>query len=302
MIELFQMKCFIAVAEELHFGRAAVRLFMTQPPLSRQIQLLEEAVGVQLLERSSRSVRLTAAGTVFYQDAGKVLALAEKALVSARRTASGEAGRVVIGYTALAGYSLIPDLVNVLKTRFPDIDIVLREMVSSEQQAALASHSVDLAFMRPVMSKHPFGYALVVREPMLLALPASHPLASKPRIALKDMAQQPFIMYSPQEGKYFHERIAGLFAASGVCPHYVQHIAQTHTILALVKAGIGLAIVPASAKALRLENIVYRPLWRKDVFAELYLAWPLEHRNPALDAVRQIVVEYRRAFQCDAKF
>ncbi len=291
MIELFQMKCFVAVAEELHFGRAAVRLFMTQPPLSRQIQLLEEVLGVQLLERSSRSVRLTAAGKVFYEDARTIMALADKAQVAARRTASGEAGRVVIGYTALAGYSLIPDLVSELKKRFPDIDIVLSEMVSSEQQEALASHTIDLALMRPVMSKHAFGYALAVREPMLLAVPASHPLAIKPRIALSDMAQQPFIMYAPQEAKYFHDRIAQLFAATGVCPRYAQHIAQTHTILALVKAGIGLAIVPAAAQALRLDNIVYRPLWRKDVYAELYFAWPLEHRNPALDTIRQFVVD-----------
>lgn len=291
MVELFQMKCFVAVAEELHFGRAAVRLFMTQPPLSRQIQLLEAGLGVQLLERSSRSVRLTAAGKVFYEDARTIMALADKAQVAARRTASGEAGCVVIGYTALAGYSLIPDLVSVLKKRFPDIDIVLREMVSSEQQEALAAHTIDLAFMRPVMSTQAFGYALAAREPMMLAVPASHPLAGKPRIVLGDMAQQPFIMYAPQEAKYFHERIAQLFAATGVCPRYVQHIAQTHTILALVKAGIGLAIVPAAAQALRLDNIVYRPLWRKDVFAELYLAWPLEHRNPALDAIRQFVVD-----------
>lgn len=292
MIELFQMKCFGAVAEELHFGRAAARLFMTQPPLSRQIQLLEQTLGVQLLERSSRSVRLTAAGKVFHEDSRAVLALASRAVETARRTASGEAGRIVLGYTAVTGYALIPDLITALQQRFPSIDIVLREMVSSDQLAALAAHSIDLAFMRPVISEQAFGYVLAAREPMLLALPANHPLASKPRIAMRDMAHQPFIMYAPVEGSYFHQKIAALFAASGSTPHCVQQIAQTHTILALVKAGVGMAIVPTSAQSLMMENIVYRPLWRKDVFAELYLAWPLEHRNPALDMVRAFTVEH----------
>lgn len=292
MVELFQMKCFGAVAEELHFGRAAARLFMTQPPLSRQIQLLEQTLGVQLLERSSRSVRLTAAGKVFHEDSRAVLALAGLAIETARRTASGEAGRIVLGYTAVTGYALIPDLITALQKRFPGIDIVLREMVSSEQHAALAAHSIDLAFLRPVLSEQPFGYVLASREAMMLAIPARHPLAGKPRIALRDMANQPFIMYAPVEGSYFHQKIAALFAATGVSPHFVQQIAQTHTILALVKAGVGMAIVPASAQSLRMEGIVYRPLWRKDVFAELYLAWPLAHRNPALDTVRDFTVEY----------
>lgn len=292
MIDLFQMKCFGAVAEELHFGRAAARLFMTQPPLSRQIQLLEQALGVQLLERSSRSVRLTAAGKVFHEDSRAVLALAGRAVETARRTASGEAGRIVLGYTAVASYALIPDLITALQARFPGIDIVLREMVSSEQHAALAAHGMDLGFLRPVLSEQAFGYVLASREPMLLALPASHPLAAKPRITLRNMASQPFIMYAPVEGSYFHQKIAALFAATGVSPHFVQQIAQTHTILALVKAGVGMAIVPASAQSLRMEHIVYRPLWRKDVFAELYLAWPLEHRNPALDTVRDFIVAY----------
>ena len=290
MIELFQIRCFAAVAEELHFGRAAARLFMTQPPLSRQIQMLEQALGVQLLERSSRSVRLTPAGQAFYRDSTAVLALASQAADTARRIASGDAGRVVLGYTAVAGYALIPELVAALQRRFPAVDIVLREMVSSDQQQALSSHGIDLAFLRPLISGEAFGYALASKEPLLLAIPASHALAARPRPALKDLAGQDFIMYDPVEGSYFHQKIASLFAASGIAPRYVQQIAQTHTILGLVRAGIGMAIVPASAQSLRLENIVYRPLWRKDVVAELYMAWPLAHRNPALDAVRDFAL------------
>lgn len=294
MFEFSQLRCFVAVAEELHFGRAASRVFMTQPPLSRQIQLLERAVGVQLLERTSRNVRLTAAGKAFYLDAASMLRLADQAAVTARRTGSGEAGQVVIGYTAVAGYMLIPNLIAAAQRLLPDIDIVLKEMVSPEQLDALTSESIDLAFMRPTSGEQVFQaqYHLLLKEPLVLALPADHPLAKKARIRIGDMAQQALIMYAPDKGKYFYDKINELFTASSVNPRYIQHIGQTHTIMALVRASIGMAIVPASAQHLMFENVVFRPLWRNDVFAEIYLAWRANHRNPALDLIRQFAIEH----------
>ena len=289
MLDLFQLRCFVAVAEELHFGRAAARLHMTQPPLSRQIQLLEHAVKVRLLERTSRSVRLTAAGAVLYADAGAILRLAQQAAVAARRTAQGQAGRVVVGYTAVAGYVLIPRLLAAAGKAHPEIEIVLEEMVSSQQLQALEAETIDLAFMRPLHAAAGFSYHPVTREPLLLAVPAKHPLARKARPRLADLAGQPLIMYSEKEGKYFHDQIARLFTASGSQPHYVHHIGQTHTIMALVRAGIGLAIVPESAKQLRFENVVFKPLWRSDLAAEIYLAWREDNRNPALRTIREFM-------------
>lgn len=290
MLDLFQLRCFLAVAEELHFGRAAARLHMTQPPLSRQIQLLEHAVGVQLLERTSRSVRLTAAGAVLRRDAEAILRLARQAAEAAARTGKGEAGRVVIGYTAVSGYVLIPTLLAAAGQALPGIEIVLEEMVSSEQLRALEEERIDIGFVRPSQASGGLHYHRVAREPMLLALPAKHPLARKPRVRLADLGGQPLIMYSEKEGRYFHEKIVALFAASATQPHYVHHIGQTHTILSLVRAGIGLAIVPESARQLRFENVVFKPLWRADVFAEIYLAWREDPRNPALRTVREFVV------------
>lgn len=287
MLDLAQLRCFVAVAEELHFGRAAARLHMTQPPLSRQIQLLEHAVGVQLLERTSRSVRLTAAGAVLYRDAARVLQLAESAAEAAARTGRGEAGRVVVGYTAVTGYALIPQLLAAAARAFPDIRIVLEEMVSSEQLRALEEDRLDIGFVRPLHAAGPLRYQRVQREPMLLAIPAQHPLARKRKVRMEDLAGQPLIMYSDTEGRYFHEKIRALFIASESQPEYVHHIGQTHTIMALVRAGIGLAIVPASARHLRFEKIVFQPLWRADVVAEIYLAWRDEERNPALAPLRE---------------
>jgi DNA-binding transcriptional LysR family regulator len=298
-MDLFQLRCFVAVSEELHFGRAASRLHMTQPPLSRQIQLLEESVGVRLLERTSRSVRMTAAGEALYEDAIRILRLAQDAAATARRTGKGEVGRVVVGYTAVAGYELIPTLLKLAKQALPGIDIVLEEMVSAMQYRALAEEVLDLAFVRPLDSDADFKYHRIASEPMQLAIPAGHPLARKRRVALADMAGQPLVMYSEKEGKYFHDKIRGLFTASGIQPHYVHHIGQTHTIMALVHAGIGLAIVPASARHVRFENVEFRALWRKDVLAEIYLAWRRVERNPAQRRLREFIVQASRGQRLD---
>ena len=263
---------------------------MTQPPLSRQIQLLERAVGVQLLERTSRSVRLTAAGAALYQDATAILRLVQHAAENVERTGKGRAGRVVVGYTGVSGYALIPALLHAAAARFPDIRIVLEEMVSSEQLRALEAHTIDLAFVRPIAAAPGFHYQIVSREPMLVTVPAKHPLARKARLRQADLAGQPLVMYSAKEGKYFHDKITDLFAASGNEPRYVQHIAQTHTIMALVRAGIGLAIVPASASHLHFESVVFKRLWRSDVFAEIYLAWRDDELNPACRSVRELMM------------
>lgn len=299
MFELSQLRCFVAVAEELHFGRAAARLHMTQPPLSRQIQVLEHAVGTLLLERSSRSVRLTVAGQSFLQDARTILRHSEQAAVNAVRIGLGTEGRVVLGYTAVAGYALVPSLLRAAAKSLPRIDIVLSEMVSSAQMQALNDGTVDLALARPLVAGRGFEWHPVWREPMLVALPRRHPLASKARLRPQDLQDQALIMYSEKEGRYFHDKIAALFTATGVRPRYVHHIAQTHTIMALVRAGIGVAVVPASARELGLANVVLKPLWRKDVVAELFLAWHEANRNPAQQVVRDFCIQHLDAIAPD---
>src|SRR5690242_13633333 len=139
MFEFSQLRCFVAVGEELHFGRAAQRLNMTQPPLSRQIQSLERILGVVLLERTSRSVRLTAAGRAFLIESQRILRLANSAALTTRRIASGTAGRVAIGFTAASGYSFLPSLVKLARTQLPDVDLTLRELVSGDQVEALVT-------------------------------------------------------------------------------------------------------------------------------------------------------------------
>lgn len=281
-MELHQLRCFVMVAEELHFGRAAKRLFMTQPPLSRQIQLLERSLGVTLLERNNRQVRLTVAGQHFLRDARHILTYSEQAGSAARQMARGDAGRLLLGFTAVSGYGLIPGLLSQAAVALPDVEVDLHEMVSGAQMDALAGSRIDIGFVRRAVSGTGFNYRLVSSEPLLVAMPNQHPLAEKSAIAIGNLDQQPFVMYSPDEGRYFYDCIAGLFAAQGIFPKYVHFLGQTHSVLGLVRAGLGVAIVPAAAQQLYLGHLQFRPLQDAQPCAQLYMASRHDNDNPAL--------------------
>ncbi|WP_197540943.1 LysR family transcriptional regulator [Pseudomonas sp. StFLB209] len=281
-MELHQLRCFVMVAEELHFGRAAQRLFMTQPPLSRQIQLLERSLGVQLLDRSNRQVRLTVAGRQFLRDAQHLLAYTEQASDSARRLASGEAGQLVIGFTAVSGYNMVPELLRAAGQSLPDIGFELHEMVSSDQTEALAANMIDIGFVRHAEPRPGWSYQLASREPLVVVMPDGHPLAERQTLAVTDLAHQPFVMYSPKEGRYFYDCIVGLFASAGVLPRYLYYLKQTHSILGLVRAGLGIGIVPASARELYIGHLQFRPLADAQLSADMYMVYRDDNDNPAL--------------------
>jgi DNA-binding transcriptional LysR family regulator len=291
MFELSQLRCFVAVAEELHFGRAAARLNMTQPPLSRQVQLLEHALDILLLARTSRSVQLTPAGRAFLPDARRILQLADGAGLTARRVARGEAGSIMLGCTAAASYSLLPRVVAFTTAQMPGIDLVLKEMVTAEQMEALASGGLDLGFVRHPFDRRQVDSTCILREPLLLAVPRDHVLVTGPEPAIADLDGQPFIMWSPLEARYFHDLITGLCATAGAVPRHVQYISQTHTILALVSAGLGLALVPEAARALHFEGVILRPIRsRRRAEAELHMVWQHDATNPALPAFRDAIL------------
>lgn len=283
MFELSQLRCFVAVAEELHFGRAATRLNMTQPPLSRQVQLLERILGVVLLDRTSRSVRLTPAGRAFLIEARRILRLAESASLATRRIASGEAGRVAIGFTAASGYSFLPKLVELARKRLPSVDLALREMVTGEQIEALLTGRIDLGLIRPPLNRPEFDKLRVMTEPLVAALPSGDLRLDKAVVSLGDFDALPMIMYAPEGAGYFHGMLSGLFDAAGVSPQQVQHMSQIHSILALVHARIGAAIVPEAAMRLHFDGVEFRPL---DISparpVELFVAWRRDNDNPSL--------------------
>jgi DNA-binding transcriptional LysR family regulator len=279
-IDMSHLRCFVAVAEELHFGRAAARLNMTQPPLSRQIQVLERILNVTLLERTSRVVKLTAAGRSFLPEAQRILRQTDVAVSIARQIDSGAIGTVRIGFTAATAYSFLPALITACQQEFPTVTLVLNELVTHDQLAALVSGEIDIGLLRPPIARSELASVKVVSEPLVAALPAGHPLAESASVSVRDFDQQPFVMYSSHGARYFHDALTALFAESGVQPRYVQHLVQIHSLLALVRAGVGATIVPQSAEALGYQGVVLRPLAeRRQKQIELDLVWRPDSDN-----------------------
>ncbi|MFM0756588.1 LysR family transcriptional regulator [Paraburkholderia strydomiana] len=292
MLDLGQVRCFVAAATELNFRRAAALLNMTQPPLSRQIQLLEDNLGVMLFERIGRTVKLTTEGRVFLADATRLLNLAEQAESTVRRASKGKTGRVRLGFTGAAGYELIPELLVAAADVLPEIDVVLLELVSAAQIEAFAANTIDLGFLRPLPSRQKLEFLLVDEEPLIVALPRRHMLCQFEQIALKQLDEQPFIMHSPTQGKYFHDRIMGMLATEGVNLNIAQYIDQTPTILSLVRAGLGVAILPASAQRFHYDNVEFRFIAQHSIQAEMSMAWRADQDNPAVIAFRLMAAEY----------
>ena len=286
MFQLTQLRCFVAVATELHFGRAATLLHMTQPPLSRQIQLLEHALEVQLLERSGAGVSLTPAGATFLREAQDILRRSEAAVLAARRAMRADAGSVTLGYVAATCYSLLPQVLEVLRRELPEVHVVLREMQTIDQLEALSSDRLDLGIVRPFVPRSFASSSTLLREPLLLATPIAHGLAQAPQVSLRDLQGQPFIEYCSSETRYLYELIAGRLQAEGVAPETVLTLSHTHAILSMVNAGWGIALVPASAAYLGFSNIIYIPLGDENAMhAELHLVWRKNTRNKVAEAV-----------------
>ncbi len=259
MFDLTQLRCFVTVAEELHFGRATARLNMTQPPFGRQIQVLEHITDAPLLERTSPSVRLTPAGRSFLPEAKRILKLAESASQVARRIAMGKTGSLKIGCTATAVYGILLELIAACRARLPEVDFSLKEMVSGDQLEALASSQIEARLLRPPIARAEFATKRVVPEPLLAAIPGNHPLALADTVSIKDFDDQPVVMYSPHESRYFHDLLVAQFTRADILPRYVQHLSEIHSILAIVRAGLGGFIVPAAATSLKMADVTFRP-------------------------------------------
>jgi DNA-binding transcriptional LysR family regulator len=288
MFEISQLRCFVAVAEELHFSRAAERLNMTQPPLSRQIRLLEHHVGAQLLERNSRTVRLTAAGKAFFPEAARILRIAEEAMFAARRAAKGEQGSIAIGFTSASGYSLLPEVVRRLRERSPGVTLTLKELVSTAQVEALNAGELDLGLMRPHPVSGDLDSQLIATEALMLAVHERDADRWPLEPTLADLHGRPFVMYSPYEARPFYQMLSERFARAGVVPDIVEHIGQVHTMLALVRAGIGAALIAEGAARLKFDGVVMRKVTTEPV--ETVCTYRRNHDNPVLQLFLQEVL------------
>ncbi|MEJ7138793.1 LysR substrate-binding domain-containing protein [Amphibiibacter pelophylacis] len=277
------LRYFVAVAEELHFGRAAQRLHMSQPPLSIQIRQLEESLGVRLLHRTQRTVSLTYAGEVFLAQVREGLARLDEAVDSARAAARGQAGLLRVGYTAASAYAAIPALIHAYKLRYPQVEVALHERVTSVQLQELADARLDVGLVRPRVEAPGLASELLMRERLVVAVPADHPLAARPGLTVGDLHDVPFIGFSPQTARYFHDMIETLLAESAVQPRLVQRATQLHAVVALVSAGLGLALVPDASARVQMDRVVFRPLQGEGLpRPELLLCWRRSSTSPLL--------------------
>lgn len=260
-MELRHLRYFRAVAEELHFGRAAARLHMAQPPLSQQIQKLEEEIGVALLTRSTRRVELTPAGAAYLERVKVVLDAVESAGDHARRVAAGTSGRLAIGCVGSATYSLLPLLVRALRERLPELDVSVRgEMSLPAQLAALRSGEIDLALLRPPLLADDVVSETIRRDRLMVALPEGHPLSAASQIGIADLRDEDFITHAGAGRSAMHQVLMSLCDGAGFAPRISHEVGETSTLVTLVAAGLGVAIVPEPTSAIGVSGVVYRPL------------------------------------------
>jgi DNA-binding transcriptional LysR family regulator len=256
--DLRLIRYFVAVAEELHFGRAAARLRMAQPGLSQQIKALERLLGVRLLERTSRQVRLTPAGSLLLGEGRRLLLEAERAVDRVRRTGRGEIGRVTVAAIGSATYDVIPRLLRAQRKRIPDVEVVLREMSTPAQVQALRGGEVDVGFLRLPADTTELVTHAVREDRMALMIPDAHPLARRTRIPLRALAREPLILFPASPRPSWADTVVAACREAGFEPLVAQEAMESATVVSFVAAGIGIAVVPEGLKVLARPGVVFR--------------------------------------------
>jgi DNA-binding transcriptional LysR family regulator len=262
-MELRHLRYFIAVAEELHFGRAAQQLGISQPPLSQQIQALEQELGARLFERTNRRVELSEAGRLFLEEARLVLAQVDRAADVARRAQLGELGEMKIGFTSSAPFnSSLPKAIYAFRQAFPAVHLNLQEMSSKSVADALVDETIEIGLMRPLALPDSLSVVELLREPLVAVLSVAHPLAQAEQqgIELKELANEPFVFFPRSYGSGLYAQFLSLARQAGFSPHIAQEAGEAMTIIGLVAAGLGVSVLPASFQWMRIEGVVYRPL------------------------------------------
>jgi DNA-binding transcriptional LysR family regulator len=291
--DLRQLRYFVAVAERLHFGRAAEALHISQPPLSRAIRALEDDLGVPLFTRTRRRVELTPQGARLLEDARRVTAQLERTVHELHAMAAGVHARLRIGFVSLADYGVLPGLLKTYKSVQPAVRLALREMLSPDQAAALAAGELDFGLLLPpVAGAARLEHLVVQRERFVLALPAKHRLAAgSGKLSLRELAGEPFVTIPRQIAPRLYDIVAQLAAQAGISLNIAQEAIQMQTVVSLVSSGLGAALVPASVANLGRRGVVYRELAERHPRLDLWLAW----RRGRLDAAgREFVAQARR--------
>ncbi len=293
-MELRHLRYFIAVAEELHFGRAAQLLGISQPPLSQQIQALEQELGARLFDRTNRRVALSEAGRLFLDEARLVLAQVDKASDVARRAQLGELGELKIGFTTSAPFtSSIPQAILAFRQSFPAVHLALQEMNSKQVAAGLEDESIQVGIMRPLALPDSLLVVELLREPLVAIINADHPLAqgSEHGLHLAQLAAEPFVFFPRTYGSGLYAQLMELARAAGFSPLITQEAGEVMTIIGLVAAGLGVTVLPASYRRMRIDGVVYRTLLDPDATSAVWLVQRKDQQSPMAKAFVELVTQ-----------
>jgi DNA-binding transcriptional LysR family regulator len=293
-MELRQLRYFVAVAEELHFARAAERLHLAQQPVSFQIKQLEGELGVRLFDRTTRQVALTEAGRALLEELYLALAHLERGVEEAQRAQRGERGRLVIGYFSTVLYNLLPETVRRFRQRFPAVELVLQELVLPALEQQVASGELDVALLlwdgqehlSPELASQP-----LCTEPILVALPKAHPLSTRTSVPLRELASEPWVIYGRRQKPHTYDQIIALCRRAGFSPSIVQEAATEHAVIGLVAAGLGVALVIGSLKDVHTNAVCYRRLIEPEVHIQFVMVWKRDQASPQVQALLEIANE-----------
>ena len=293
-MELRHLRYFVAVAEELNFSRAAERLHIAQPPLSQQIRDLEAELGVVLFNRTKRRVELTAPGQVFLEKVHQSIQSIEQAVEAVQRASRGEIGRLSVGFNSSATYSVLPQILRGFRERYPQVELYLHELTTSQQLECLHQHQIDAGILYLPIESSALKVVSILKERLVVAMPESHPLAVSSQLSIRALSREPFIIPPHRLGGGLYSKIMQFFQQSGFNPIVVQEAMQLQTMISLVAGEVGVALVPASLQNLQRAGVVYRYLQELTPEVEIAIAWrQRDDGSPVLqkfiDAVRELV-------------
>jgi DNA-binding transcriptional LysR family regulator len=294
LLELRHLRYFVAVAEELHFSRAAKRLHIAQPPLSQQIRNLERSIGHPLFTRNSRTVTLTQAGETLLERSRYLLRRLEDDLETVRRVGRGEIGTLTVGFIGSAMLTVLPALIGSYRKRFTKVDLRLRELTTSSLVEAIRQGAVDLGFLRDAGPTEGLVVEKVLAERFVVAVAKKHPLASRQKISLVELKGEPLILFARELGPLAWDKTIALCETSGIRPTIVQDAPEWLTVLRLVSSGLGFSIAPACVATIQTPGVICRELTKCPISTNIELARRNDHLNPIMDA---FLAEARKMFR-----
>lgn len=288
-MELRHLRYFVALAEELHFGKAAEKLHIAQPPLSQQIRQLEKELGFELFHRTKRNVQLTEAGQVFLGEVQQILKQLQQAIETGRQTNRGEIGQLVVGFVSTAAYNILPIILKKFRSHVPGVSLELHELTTDQQLEWLREGRMDVGFIRPPVEDNTFSWEIIFQESLIVALPETHWLANQSDVSLTSLANEPFILFPRKLAPGLYDLIISLCQQAGFSPTVAQEAIQMQTIVSLVAGEMGVAIAPASLQNLQRTGVVYKNIQEATPKAAIAMIWRRNENSPTVQRFLETV-------------